>query len=83
MTTGIAADGSLALAYLPKAQTLTIDLSKLNGLVRGRWFDPTDGSSKIIDGSPFENRGTRELTPPPRNSAGDADWALALETQVP
>jgi hypothetical protein len=80
VTAGVALDGSLVLAYLPEARTVTIDLSKLNGRVEARWFDPTDGSSKTIEGSPFANRGSRELVAPPGNAAGDADWVLVLET---
>ena len=52
MTAGVAADGTLAVAYLPQAHELTIDLSKLNRPVHANWFDPTDRSSKAIEGAP-------------------------------
>ena len=79
VTAGVAADGTLAVAYLPQPQTLTLDLSKLTSTVSARWFDPTDGSSKPVDGSPFENRGPREFVPPQKNAAGGTDWVLVLE----
>ena len=78
VTAGLAPDGGLAVAYLPTAQTLSIDAGKMAGPVRARWFDPTDGSSREIEG--FDNRGTRAFIPPQKNSAGDADWVLVLET---
>ena len=79
VTASVAADGSLAVAYLPQGQEITIDLSKLHSPVRAKWFDPTDGSTKSIEGAPFENGGRRQLAPAQNNAAGDHDWVLVLE----
>ena len=73
------ADGSLVMAYLPSARTITIDMSKLAGLATAHWYDPTNGRYLDLSGSPFVNLGYRQFTPPGRNSSGDGDWALVLE----
>lgn len=73
VTAAATPDGKLALAYLPAQTTLQVDLSRMNGPVRARWFDPTDGSWADAD--------PRKLTSPARNSAGDADFVLVLETR--
>jgi len=72
--------GTLGMAYCPKATTITADLSKFSGPVTARWYDPTDGSFKSIDGSPFANSGARDFTPPGKNAVGDTDWVLVLES---
>jgi hypothetical protein len=77
-----ASDGSLVMAYLPTIRTITIDMSKLALMARGRWYDPTNGQYADIDGSPFANTGSKEFTPPGRNSSGDGDWVLVLETSA-
>jgi hypothetical protein len=74
-------NGSLAMAYCPKASTIAADMSTINGLVEGRWYDPTNGTWKPIPGSPFENRGARSFFTPGSNSAGAADWVLVFETK--
>jgi len=73
------ADGRRLLVYLPQPRALKVDLSRLAGPARGFWFDPTDGKEKAIEGSPFENRGTREFIPPEKNAAGEGDFVLVLE----
>jgi hypothetical protein len=72
-------DGSLVVAYLPKARAVTVDMSKLSGAVTARWYDPTNGSFIAI-GSALANAGTRSFTPPSNNAEGDTDWILLLET---
>jgi Protein of unknown function (DUF4038)/Putative collagen-binding domain of a collagenase len=72
-------DGALVMAYLPSARTLTLDMTKLQGKVVARWYDPTNGSYRNVDGSPFVTFGSRQFAPPARNSAGDDDWVLVLE----
>jgi hypothetical protein len=47
--------------------------------VTARWYDPTNGIFSTISGSPFANSGSRNFTPPRKNSAGDGDWVLVLE----
>jgi hypothetical protein len=73
-------DGKLAIAYLPAGQTITVDLTQLTGTVTARWYDPTNGTSTNINGSPFPNAGTQQFTPPATNSTGEDDWVLVLES---
>lgn len=74
-------DGALALAYLPDIRKVTIDMSKFSGPVTAQWFDPTNDTFAVIDGSPFPNTGTQRFTPSGPNSAGDEDWVLLLEVK--
>jgi hypothetical protein len=75
-------DGSLVMAYLPTIRTISLDMSKLAGIATARWFDPTNGTYAAIDGSPFMNSGGRQFAPPGKNSAGDGDWVLVVETSA-
>ena len=79
VTGGLAEDGSLAMAYLPNARTITVNLGKLSGRVEATWFDPTSGEYVKTPGSPFDNSGKRTLTPPSHNKGGDSDFILMLE----
>jgi Putative collagen-binding domain of a collagenase len=71
-------DGALFIAYLPTQRTVAVDMSKLPGRVRARWYDPTTGAFLPVAGSPFANADTRRFTPPGRNGDGDDDWVLVL-----
>jgi Protein of unknown function (DUF4038)/Putative collagen-binding domain of a collagenase len=73
-------DGSLVIAYTPTPRPLTVDMSRLAGLVIVRWYDPTDGSFTDVGETPIANHRTRTFRPPNRNRAGDGDWVLVLET---
>jgi hypothetical protein len=73
-------DGTLAIAYMPTARTISVDLSKLSGPVNASWYDPARGVYLAISGSPLPNSGTHEFSPPGTNSDGDGDWVLVLET---
>ena len=79
VTAARTADGSLVIAYLPTRRTVTIDMSKLAGPVRARWYDPTTGAYSPIAGTPFGNTGSHSFTPAGDNGAGDGDWVLVLE----
>jgi chitodextrinase len=72
-------DGALVLAYLPTVRTITVEMAKLGGPADASWFDPSNGASHPIAGSPFPNSGRRILTPPGQNADGDGDWVLVLE----
>jgi hypothetical protein len=72
-------DGSLVVVYLPTLRSITVDMRKLRGTVTARWYDPTNGIFSTASGSPFANSGSRNFTPPHKNSAGDGDWVLVLE----
>jgi len=75
----LADDGSLAIIYLPSLRTFTVNLARLSGKAAARWFDPTSGESTTVEGSPFANTDSHELSPPGKNKAGDSDWVLVLE----
>lgn len=71
-------DGSVVVAYMPTARTITVNMMSLKGRAYGKWFDPTSGTYTTIPGGPFANRGEREFTPPGKNGSGDSDWVLLL-----
>jgi Protein of unknown function (DUF4038)/Putative collagen-binding domain of a collagenase len=77
------ADGSLVMAYMPTARTLTVDMSKLSGPAVAHWYDPANSTYLSISGSPFANSGARDFTPSGNNSDSDGDWILVLETNPP
>jgi chitodextrinase len=83
VTGAMTLDGSLAMAYVPAAQTITINMAKLVGPVTAQWFDPTSGAYTTVTGSPFTNGGNRQFTPSPTNSVGDNDWVLLLTASMP
>lgn len=78
-TAARADDGSCAIVYLPTPRMITVDLAKLKGPVKVRWFDPTTGESTFVEGVPFSQGGQREFAPWRANSAGESDWVLFLE----
>jgi hypothetical protein len=75
-------DGSLVVAYLPTIRPVAVDMSKLAGPARARWYDPANG--KYLDAGDLQlpNAGRRWFTPPGANSAGDGDWVLLLEAST-
>jgi hypothetical protein len=82
VTAAATTDGALVMAYVPQIQTITIDMTKLSGPVSAQWFDPSDGTSHPIAGSPFANSDSRPFTHPGANSSGDVDWVLVLEATL-
>jgi Protein of unknown function (DUF4038)/Putative collagen-binding domain of a collagenase len=72
-------DQTLALAYDPQGNTITVDLSQMAGSTTARWLDPADGDFTSISGSPFPNSGSQSFISPGTNSAGDHDWVLVLQ----
>ena len=76
-------DGHLVIAYTPILRTFAVDMTKLSAAAVARWFDPSDGSSVTIAGSPLPNAGSRSFTPPGNNHDGDGGWVLVLETNPP
>ncbi|MBD3266225.1 DUF4038 domain-containing protein [bacterium] len=76
-------DGTLLMAYFPHHYSkggIEIDMTKLAGPAHASWIDPQNGQPQSIEGSPFPNKGTHRFTPPGKNSHGDKDWLLVLET---
>ncbi len=82
VTVAQTSDGALAMAYVPSARTLTVDLSTMAGPTTARWYDPTSGSLVAVDGSPFASTGPTDFATPGANADGDADWVLVLEATV-
>ncbi|MGH6895128.1 MAG: glycoside hydrolase family 140 protein [Geminicoccaceae bacterium] len=76
------ADRSFALLYLPSSRGITVDLGELAGpRVAARWYDPANGRSSTLSGSPFPASGSRRFWPEPgTNSSGFDDWVLLLES---
>jgi hypothetical protein len=71
--TARAADGTLAMAYMPTARNLTLDGSVLSvPRLRLSWFDPIRGGWR--DGGERDSAERMELAPP-----GEQDWLLAIE----
>src|SRR5262249_29223101 len=74
-------DGKLVMAYTPSARTLTVDMSRLSGPVKARWYDPAAGRFVDIAGSLLSNTGVQAFTTPGNNGdgPGNTDWVLVLE----
>ena len=65
--------GDFAVAYLPDANPITLDMARFPNAMRGRWFSPTKNDWQPIDGTIA--KGTVILAPP-----GPGDWVLLLQT---
>jgi hypothetical protein len=75
----VASDRTFAIAYLPSARAVSVDLGQLTGpSVRLTWFDPSSGLTQPAAG-PVPASGRVDLSPPGTNSAGDPDWVLVVE----
>lgn len=74
-------DGSYAVLYMPMPRTVTVNMTDLKGPVTAKWFDPTNGKYQEIQGSPFQNSGSRRFTPPGMNHAREGDWVLLLKAR--
>jgi hypothetical protein len=72
-------DGNTGVVYSPDGRPFTVNLAKLSGRVSARWFDPTSGQFRVVEGSPFGNEGEKEFAPPGRNAAGEPDFVLVLK----
>ena len=75
------ADGTLALYYLLDQNPIVINLQEFSAVVYASWVDPANGDKKIISDKPYMNQGTFKFSPPSKNSDGDSDWVLLLETK--
>jgi hypothetical protein len=78
-------NGRLSLSYVPSAgsasRTLSVVLSGFAAPVRARWYNPVNGNTFEVTGSPFENRDTRRFLVPGDNGSGADDWVLILDTR--
>ena len=81
VTTASTPDGRLAIAYLPAGGAIVVDLARLAGSVRARWYDPANGTYRPVRGTPFRNAGKVRLQAPGKNADGDFDWVLVLNAR--
>jgi hypothetical protein len=83
VTTALATDGTLAIAYLPSLEhlrrTLVVNLGKMAGPVTAQWFNPAQGGYTTVEGSPLRNTGHYAFVTPGDNGTGTSDWVLILE----
>jgi Protein of unknown function (DUF4038)/Putative collagen-binding domain of a collagenase len=78
VTAAATPDGTFAVAYLPTAGTITVDLARLKRSVDASWYDPTTGTSAPAQGAPVGGSGAAQFTAPGKNAEGDSDWLLVL-----
>lgn len=78
-TTASTPDRAVVVTYMPTARTIAVNMARLPGPAKARWFDPSGGTYTAISGSPFANSGSHSFTPPGKNHDGDGDWVLVLE----
>jgi hypothetical protein len=72
-------DHSRALAYVPDTRAVTVSLAGISGpRVAVSWYDPTNGTTTAVSGSPFAAVGSQSFSAPGTNSRGDQDWVLVL-----
>lgn len=67
-----AAKGDLAVAYLPRNESIELDLSTFPAPLGASWFDPVHGRFTAIDGR-IEYKGTHRFVAPSKG-----DWVLLL-----
>jgi hypothetical protein len=77
LTAGRSADGTLAMAYMPTARTITVDLTRMTRPGIAKWYDPTSGAYLVV-GS-YQNAGSGQFVTPGNNAGGDRDWVFVLE----
>jgi hypothetical protein len=75
------ADGTLALYYLLDQNPIVINLQEFSAVVYASWVDPANGDKHAISAKPYINQGKFKFSPPSKNSDGDSDWVLLLETK--
>jgi hypothetical protein len=78
VTAGLTPDGAQAAIYVPTSRTVTLAMSRFSSSVQGTWYDPSTGASTALAGGTLANTGSRSITTPGANAAGDQDWLLVL-----
>jgi hypothetical protein len=74
-----AADGSVAVIYLPTLRNVSVNLAELAGpQVDVGWFDPANGQFTAATDATLATGGIKRFRPPGRNSAELGDWILVL-----
>jgi hypothetical protein len=77
VTSGRASNGSLGMAYLPSARSVTVNMAVFNGSKTIKWLDPTNNTYATV--GTYPNSGSQTLPARPANSAGQSDWILIIE----
>lgn len=81
-----AADGTLAMLYVPSTGTgstsFTLAMGGFAGPVNARWFNPTTGTFATLSGSPFGNSGNLNLSTPGNNGSSTNDWLLVMTSSA-
>jgi hypothetical protein len=73
LAAALTSDGSTAIAYMPTARTITVDMTKLaKGQTKAWWFDPRAGKASLA--GTYAAEGARQFSPP-----GPGDWVLVLD----
>ena len=71
-------DSSLAILYMPSYRKVGVNMSRFKKTAIAKWFDPSSGIYKNVQGS-FINKGVRYFEPPAfTNAKGFDDWVLVL-----
>ena len=75
-------EGDLLVLYVPPAGTASrsfeVDLSRMGGAVRARWYDPSTGGSIPVPGT-VGSAGPYGFDTPGVNGSGANDWVLIVE----
>lgn len=78
----LASDGSFGIVYSPSPRALEVNLGRVRGSVSAMWMDPVDGKAQPASPARLPKEGLQQFKSPAKNSGGDTDWVLILETQV-
>jgi hypothetical protein len=74
-------DGTLALYYLLNENPIVINMQRFSSEVYASWIDPANGDKHAISAKPYINQGKFKFSPSGKNSDGDSDWVLLLQTK--
>ena len=78
-------DGKLSVTYFPATglapRGFTVDTGSFGRRITARWFNPINGRSGRVRGSPLVNWGQYHLTTPGNNGAHANDWLLVLQSR--
>ncbi len=81
VATAASPDGTLALYYSLGENPIVIDMQRFSAEASASWVDPASGHQKNVLDSPYLNKGKLKFSPPGKNSDGDSEWLLFLETK--
>ncbi|MBI4664580.1 MAG: glycoside hydrolase family 140 protein [Verrucomicrobia bacterium] len=74
-----ASDGSFGLVYTPMGKSFSLKVGKFVGSrIKAQWFDPRDGSLKLI--GEFPTLGAQQFTPPSQGRGND--WLLVVDAST-